>query len=233
MGEIGALGMPFSRFWMRACGAVLLALVLGAAVETLVELGEGVQQRVEESAAAAKTCADVLNTKAGGSTCGARIKWVKNNKGKSDVEAKAVVSSEFPTECGACKPKSVSPTSAPTFAPTWHRPFPSNWNAHFPSKIQACSCCKADKKRMAQNPDAPCFWKECGDVKVKDTTDQQAQIPTQKYCWNTISGPNKCSDAEMLQACESPPKPMNKQDWVNTGWAKGAPDAPNVKPKKL
>merc|ERR1712195_370575 len=185
MGEIAALGMPFSRFWMRACGAVLLALVLGAAVETLVELGEGVQQRVEESAAAAKP------------------------------KAKA------PT----------APSNAPTFAPTWHRPFPSNWNAHFPSKIQACSCCKADKKRMTQNPDAPCFWKECGDAKVKDTPDQKAQIPKQAYCWNTVSGPNKCSDTDMLQACESPPKPMSGKGWVNTGWAKGAPDAPDVKPK--
>merc|ERR1712086_904542 len=52
---IGALGMPFSRFWMRACGAVLLALVLGAAVETLVELGEGVQQRVVSPTSAPKS----------------------------------------------------------------------------------------------------------------------------------------------------------------------------------
>ena len=32
--------MPFNRFWMRVCGAVLLALVLCAALGTVVELGE-------------------------------------------------------------------------------------------------------------------------------------------------------------------------------------------------
>ena len=53
-----------------------------------------------------KTCADVLNTiadeKGGRHTCGARTKWVKVMEGKTDDEAKALVGSEFPTECGAC-----------------------------------------------------------------------------------------------------------------------------------
>ena len=41
---------------------------------------------------------------AGNYTCGARIKWAKSNKGKTNDEAKTLVSSEFPTECGACAP---------------------------------------------------------------------------------------------------------------------------------
>jgi hypothetical protein len=53
-----------------------------------------------------KTCADVLNTiadgKGGRHTCGARIKWHAVMNGKTDDEAKALVGSEFPTECGAC-----------------------------------------------------------------------------------------------------------------------------------
>ena len=45
----------------------------------------------KEQAMGEQTCADVSNTMAGRHTCGARIKWVKSDKGKTDDEAKALV----------------------------------------------------------------------------------------------------------------------------------------------
>ena len=44
---------------------------------------------------------------AGDHTCGARIDWVKSSRGYTDAEAKALASSEYPTECGACAPTGV------------------------------------------------------------------------------------------------------------------------------
>jgi hypothetical protein len=52
---------------------------------------------------------DVLNTMAGGYTCGARIAWLQSAQGgrKSEVDAcKQVAGTEFPQYCGLCNPNS-------------------------------------------------------------------------------------------------------------------------------
>jgi len=56
-------------------------------------------------------CNAVLTADAGGSTCGARIKWLKDHQHKSDAQAKAQIAAEYEVACGACAP---GPTPSPT-----------------------------------------------------------------------------------------------------------------------
>jgi hypothetical protein len=55
----------------------------------------------------------VWNTAAGAHTCGERIEWVKNNKGKSLKEAKNIIAVEFPQVCGDCSSSGEGGTGSP------------------------------------------------------------------------------------------------------------------------
>merc|ERR1712166_1092673 len=72
------------------------------------------QRRAVKMPAEGKTCADVKGTMAAGSTCGARIKWVEDNKDMTKKDAQDFVGDEFPTDCGPClvsAPKAEEPPS--------------------------------------------------------------------------------------------------------------------------
>merc|ERR1719330_375423 len=71
------------------------------------------------------TCEDVwdnLATDAAGTySCGARITYLMQKKGKSESEAKTIVANEFPNICGPCagdNDTTSNPTSSPTLTPT-------------------------------------------------------------------------------------------------------------------
>merc|ERR1719424_216814 len=51
----------------------------------------------------------IANDTSGGYSCGARIEWLKSNRGMADANARDQVAQEFPTVCGLC-----SSTSAPS-----------------------------------------------------------------------------------------------------------------------
>merc|ERR1712086_112255 len=72
------------------------------------------QRQSVKMPAEGKTCADVKGTMAAGSTCGARIKWVEDNKDMTKKDAQDFVGDEFPTDCGPClvsAPKAEEPPS--------------------------------------------------------------------------------------------------------------------------
>merc|ERR1712086_374712 len=53
-------------------------------------------------------------TMAAGSTCGARIKWVEDNKGMTKKDAQNFVGDEFPTDCGPCLVGTTAGTTSGT-----------------------------------------------------------------------------------------------------------------------
>merc|ERR1712166_632846 len=72
------------------------------------------QRRSVKMPAEGKTCADVKGTMAAGSTCGARIKWVEDNKGMTKKDAQDFVGDEFPTDCGPCLVGTTAGTTSGT-----------------------------------------------------------------------------------------------------------------------
>ena len=86
----------------------------GASVDPLRPGGVGSNQGGDGASAAwTWTCAvptcntKVLASHAGGHTCGARMDWLQSPKGgsRSPHDACKQVANEFPTECGACRPR--------------------------------------------------------------------------------------------------------------------------------
>merc|ERR1712166_12913 len=76
------------------------------------------QRRSVKMPAEGKTCADVKGTMAAGSTCGARIKWVEDNKGMTKKDAQDFVGDEFPTDCGPCLVGTTAGTTSGTTTTT-------------------------------------------------------------------------------------------------------------------
>merc|ERR1712166_374800 len=76
------------------------------------------QRRSVKMPAEGKTCADVKGTMAAGSTCGARIKWVEDNKGMTKKDAQNFVGDEFPTDCGPCLVGTTAGTTSGTTTTT-------------------------------------------------------------------------------------------------------------------
>jgi hypothetical protein len=70
------------------------------------------------SGPAVGTCEDVLSDDADGHTCGARITWMQNNRGMTEVQARDAVAQEFPNECGACRAATTSPRPTTTTTST-------------------------------------------------------------------------------------------------------------------
>ena len=135
--QIAAIAMPFSRFWMRVCGAVLLALVLCAALETAVELEESNADLGPAPSAVScrhkthkakdpktmKTgafCAD----KTTGLTAASLSKCTTWSSGGGGFYESTKLCGDAPSASGTVD------------ASGWHRPFPPSWVAHFPTKTQ-------------------------------------------------------------------------------------------------
>jgi len=55
-----------------------------------------------------------LTNDAGGSTCGSRIQWVRDNMAKSETDARNQIAREFPAACGACASEASTGASTGT-----------------------------------------------------------------------------------------------------------------------
>jgi hypothetical protein len=101
------------------------------------------------------TCTDAaLNTMAGAYTCGARIDYLQNDMGFSEVDAcKRIAGVEFPDECAPCDPDRCGdsiPTSSPTSTPTVSKSNPTSSPTTTPTKSPVATCDDSSSKFWIQ-----------------------------------------------------------------------------------